>query len=129
MDTLVIEGDPRLLANFDAQLRDELAAEGVGDQVTIQSQLVAAEVAPGEFGFGEEIRRLLIGVAKILEAGEKSIMILARGIASRLARDSIAIRVDRNGVVHVTGNTKGDIAAMTAQLAEVLRAMRGSDKP
>lgn len=134
MDQLVIEGDPKLLAGFEAHLREELTALGVADQVTIESELVALTLAPGELGFGQEIRRVLVGIAKVLTAGEAAIRVLAKGIADRLARDSLTCRLNAKGEVHVVVAKKGDltaddIAATGKQIADAIIATRERSMP
>lgn len=127
-EQLIISGEPQLLARFDEALEAEFASRGVDDKVTVESALVPVEMAPGELGFGQEIRQVLIGVADVLRAGEKAIVEVAGGIARRLSQGSMTLRTNADGTIVVTARTGGgdDVAAMTGQIADILRAQKGS---
>lgn len=127
MSKLLLEGDPKLVAQLDKELMEEFTAQGLADQVTVETQTVQAEVAPGEMGFGEEIRQVLIGVADVLEAGKEAISKLAEGIAKRLARDIYDVEFRKDGTIRIRAGTAGresDVVELAVETRKILEALR-----
>lgn len=127
MKNIILEGDPKALAHFDQELRDELAALGFADRVTVEAQTVQASLVPGELGFGEEIRQILLGIADVLKAGKEAITKVAEGVAKRLAQRKLTLDIRPNGhiVVRAGGSLQGT-SELTQQIADVIRAQQGS---
>ena len=130
MSILKLEGEPELLAQFDKALLDEFKNLGISEKVTVETQTVQAEVMPGEMGFGEEIRQILIGVSGVLEAGKEATMIVAQGVANRLSQNSMTFDVlpDDNGItIRVKARTSENINTNESikQIASILKSQQG----
>ncbi|MFQ5813609.1 MAG: hypothetical protein ACE5I2_10555 [Anaerolineae bacterium] len=127
MSKLILEGDPTLLAQFDKELLEEFAAQGLAEQVTVETQTIQAKVAPGEMGFGEEIRQILVGVADVLQAGKEAISKLAEGMGKRLARNSLRMKMMPDGTIILEEEASGESNAseLAKEIAEILRAKSG----
>lgn len=127
MKNIILEGDPKTLAHFDQELREELAQLGLADRVTVETQTVQASLIPGELGFGEEIRQILLGIADVLKAGKEAIGKVAEGVGKRLAQRKLTLDVRPDGhiVVRAGGSLQGT-AELTQQIAEVIRAQQRS---
>jgi hypothetical protein len=124
MKELVLEGDPELLGRFDRELWEEFEGSGVADLVTLETKTVRAEVAPGEMGFGEEVKKILIGIADVLEAGKEATTLVSEGIAKRLARNSIRMEIRPDGTILLAEDTSGESNAveLAKQIAAILQA-------
>lgn len=132
MTELIFEGNPRVIAQFEHELRAELESMGLGSNLPIESKIVPVDVAPGELGFGEEIRQILVGLASMLKesagllgAVPKATIVLAEGIAKALSRNNFKATVTPDGKIIVEANTSGkqvDVVETTAAIAKLLRA-------
>lgn len=98
MSQLIIEGDPKLVSSLDDELLKEFAAQGLADQVTVETKTVHSKAAPGELGFGEEVKQILVGFASVLKAGGDAIPKLAEGIANRIAQDRYDVEFRKDGI-------------------------------
>lgn len=130
MSILKLEGDPELLAQFDKALLEEFKNLGISEKVTVETQTVQAEVMPGEMGFGEEIRQILIGVSDVLQASKEATMIVAQGVANRLSQNIMTFDVlpDDNGItIRVKARTSEniDINESIKQIASILESQQG----
>lgn len=127
MKTIVLEGDPKTLAHFDEELRAEMAELGLVDRVSVDTKTVQASLTPGELGFGEEVRQILLGIAEVLTAGKVAIETVAEGVAKRLAQRKLTLDIRPNGhiVVRAGGALQGT-PELTRQLADVIRAQQGT---
>ena len=130
MSILKLEGDPELLAQFDKALLEEFKNLGISEKVTVETQTVQAEVMPGEMGFGEEIRQILIGVSDVLQASKEATMIVAQGVANRLSQNIMTFDVlpDDNGItIRVKARTSENIDTNESikQIASILNSQQG----
>ena len=130
MSILKLEGDPELLAQFDKALLEEFKNLGISEKVTVETQTVQAEVMPGEMGFGEEIRQILIGVSDVLQASKEATMIVAQGVANRLSQNIMTFDVlpDDNGItIRVKARTSENIDTNESikQIASILESQQG----
>lgn len=123
MTQLVFKGDPKLLANFDHDLAEIFADAGLADQVQVESELEHLKPPPGQMGFGEEIRKVLLGVSDVLAASKDAIEIVARGIAKRLVQNQIRMKVGADGNIDLraSGDLQ-DAAVVAEQIAALLKA-------
>jgi len=122
MHQLVFKGDPALLAHLDQDLKQVFADAGLADQVNVESELEHMKPPPGQMGFGEEIRKVLVGVSEVLKASKDALEIVAKGIAERLVQKKLRIIVNEGVIdVRASGDLQ-DVAAITEQIAAVLKA-------
>jgi hypothetical protein len=128
---LIIEGDLEATAQLEQQIRDELAALEIDDMVTVDAQITPVEVAPGEMGFGEEIRLIMIGVSKLLSAVPDATVKVAEGIKGRLSQGSARVEIspDQNIRIVVRGKDQSNIPEIAREVARVLRAQQSKPKP
>jgi hypothetical protein len=127
MADLILEGDPRLLANVDKQIKASLAARGLAGVVTVEVETAAAAPIPGELGFGEEIRKILVGIGDILSAGKDTLPKVAEAIGEVASKNSLNITISPDGTVRVkavTGKQGPGIDEVAARLVPVLAAAR-----
>lgn len=130
MSILKLEGDPELLGQFDKALLEEFKNLGISEKVTVETQTVQAEVMPGEMGFGEEIRQILIGVSDVLQAGKEATMIVAQGLANRLSQNSMTFDVLPDGhgtTIRVKARTSENINTNESikQITSILKSQQG----
>jgi hypothetical protein len=126
MQQIVIRGEPALLADFDHDLTEAFAEAGLADKVKVNSELEQLAPAPGQMGFGEEIRKVLIGVSDVLKASKDALEIVAHGIAERLSQRKLRVIATPDGVdVRASGDLQ-DVAAVTAQIVELLKAQQSA---
>ncbi|MBI2858983.1 MAG: hypothetical protein HYX90_07885 [Chloroflexi bacterium] len=125
MTELLLEGDPKLLARVDKELLEEFAARGLASQVTLKTRTVQAKVAPGEMGFGEQIREILVGISGVLGASKEALPKLAEGVATRLAQNSLDVDVQPTGRIRVRARVSGrqtNVAELADKFARILEA-------
>ena len=128
MSQLILQGDPKLLAKFDKDLMEEFATFGLSNQVTVETKTIEAPLAPGELGFGEEIRQILVGVADVLKASKDAINTVAEGLAKRLVQRKLSIKVEPNGVVSIkAAGSLTNVSEVTEKFAEVLKVQLSSN--
>jgi hypothetical protein len=122
MDKLIFEGDPKLLAEFDKDIIEEIASAGMSNKVIVETQTVQAALAPGELGFGEEIKQILIGLAEVLKAGKDAVNNVSKGLAKRLVQRKLSIDVEPDGKISIkAAGSLSDVPEVTEKFAEILR--------
>ena len=122
MTQLILHGDPKLLSEFDKELLEEFTAFDMSINVTVETQTIQASLAPGELGFGEDIRQILIGIADVLKAGKDAINIVSQGIAKRLVQRKLSIDVDPDGKISIkAAGSLNNVPEVTEKFAEILR--------
>lgn len=126
MSHLAIEGSPALVTRLEQELRNEFAALDLGSQVTIDTQIEAVPTAPGDLGFGEEIKRILLAFGNLLQAVPNATEKIAEGIANRLAADRLSATVGPDGTIRVSASGRVDAAETTRAIAQVLAAQRAT---
>ena len=126
MTQLVFKGDPGLLANFDQSLTEIFSEAGLADQVEIESELEHLAPPPGQMGFGEEIRKVFVGLSEVLEASKDAIEIVAKGIAERLVQNKIHMKVSPDGTIDLraSGDLQ-DAATVAEQISAIISAKQG----
>jgi hypothetical protein len=122
MNQLIFEGDPKLIETFEKDLIEELERIPDSAQIPVETKTIQASLAPGEFGFGEEIRQVLVGIAEVLKAGKDAVNNVSKGLAKRLVQRKLSIDVDPNG--HISIKAAGDLTdvpEVTEKFAELIR--------
>ena len=126
MTKLILEGDLALTKNLEEKVREELRNRGIEGRVTVDAEIVPVPVGPGDVGFGEEIRQLLLGLSDFLKAVPDATVKVAEGIKDRLSQGSAEVSIEPGGVVRikVRGSAQG-VPEIAREVATVVAAAGG----
>lgn len=127
MNELVIEGDPKIVAEFDKEIMEEFKAQGISDQITIEKETVQIDVAPGELGFGDSFFKYIISAPEIVKAGADAVSKFAGAIAKRMEKNSLDITIKPDGTIRIKERTSGsttDAVELVEKLTQVINAQQ-----
>ena len=125
MKQLILEGDLAATAQLQNYLEQELTKAHLDDEVTVESEILAAELVPGELGFGDEIRRILVGLGDLLSAVPDATVKIAEGIKGWLTSDTGTVEIQPDGSVKIKIRGTGQsIPEIAKEIARVVREQK-----
>ena len=116
MTKLILEGDLALTKNLEEKVREELRNRGIEGRVTVDAEIVPVPVGPGDVGFGEEIRQLLLGLSDFLKAVPDATVKVAEGIKDRLSQGSAEVSIEPGGVVRIKVRGRASVTENVDQM-------------
>jgi hypothetical protein len=122
MKSIIIEGSPVVITRLEKELKEELMALDLANDVSVNTRFINIDTEPGDLAFGEEIKQILLGVAGVLKAVPTAAEKVAGGIARRLSRNQLNATIRPDGTIVVTASGKVDVTATLQAVEELVRA-------